>query len=169
MWLNGRRSCEGKRGMFKIVSMRRDVGAPKEARGVQRSSSKASLWTFPPSYSLEARERKRSEKRMCELPLLWEQSGMSNNAFLSLWPKALPPLAPPSPSHPPTTTKRKLQSLSIQSLNFTHLFPVLSFLTGSPPDTTTSTNTLLLPLEKRKSIYFHNRLGCLNNSLSNWS
>lgn len=104
----------------------------KEARGVQRSSSKPGLWTFPPSHSLEARERERLEKRGCEQSLLWEQSGMSNNAFLSLWPKAHPPLVPPSPIHPPTTTKRKLKSLSIQSLNFTHLSPVSSFLTYSP-------------------------------------
>lgn len=84
----------------------------KEARGVQRSSSKPGLWTFSPSHSLEARERERLEKRGCEQPLLWEQSGMSNNAFLSLWPKAHPPLVSPSPIHPPTTTKRKLKSLS---------------------------------------------------------
>lgn len=132
----------------------RGCGSPlKEARGwVQRSSSKPGLWTFSPSYSLEARERERLEERGCELPLLWEQSGMSNNPFLSLWPKALPPLVPLHPSTPQQQQKENSNLCQCSPWTSPTCPSVQSFLTGSPPDTTPPpTNTLLAYLQNQVS------------------
>lgn len=84
----------------------------KRGKGFKDSHSSLAFELFSPWHSLQKTDRETQRKGAKPSPM-WEQSGMSNNAFLLLWPKPLPffPLTCSHilsfHSHPPLPPEKK--------------------------------------------------------------